>query len=333
MSGKGRWRPLLDGEVAEQAWEAVLAVAQALRERPPAVSWRAYAGRENASLASGTAGLAVFFSYLADARPGEGWEEVAERHLDHAFETLASQPMPHLFYGGFSGVGWAVEHLTGRLLEAEEDEDEANDVDQALLKALEHPFRRGDYDLVGGLAGLAVYALEALPRPSARACLERVIDQLEAMAEEQPPGLTWFSPPEMLPEWQREVAPRGYYNLGVAHGVTAVATVLALSAAAGVEVDRCRRLLEPAMRWIFAQRRDAGETPDGHWSFPSWVAVGVPPQRSRFGWCYGDPGAAAALLLAARAVGEETWAQQALEVARRAAGRSPETALIRDAGL
>jgi hypothetical protein len=53
----------------------------------------------------------------------------------------------------------------------------------------------------------------------------------------------------------------------------------------------------------------------------------------RSAWCYGDPGVAAALLGAARSVGEPTWEREALEIARAAAARPAEEAGIVDAGL
>src|SRR4029450_12216233 len=51
--------------------------------------------------------------------------------------------------------------------------------------------------------------------------------------------------------------------------------------------------------------------------------VAPPPQPwpARSAWCYGDPGIAAALLLAARGVGDAGWEQTAVALACRAAER------------
>src|SRR5262249_10220302 len=54
---------------------------------------------------------------------------------------------------------------------------------------------------------------------------------------------------------------------------------------------------------------------------------------ARLAWCYGDPGIAAALLWAARCVGEPAWEEEARAIARRAAGRPPDQAGVVDAGL
>src|SRR4029079_16935527 len=106
--------------------------------------------------------------------------------------------------------------------EGEEDEDPIQEIDEALLAPLARSPWLGEYDLIGGLAGLGVYALERLPRPAARTLLERVVDRLAELSEEMEEGAAWFTPPERLPEWQREIHTKGYYNLGVAHGLPGV---------------------------------------------------------------------------------------------------------------
>ena len=71
------------------------------------------------------------------------------------------------------------------------------------------------------------------------------------------------------------------------------------------------------MRWLLAQAvtSEAGPT------FPIWVAPGFEPEPARCAWCYGDPGIAAALLVAARGTGEPGWEREAVALACRAAER------------
>ena len=79
------------------------------------------------------------------------------------------------------------------------------------------------------------------------------------------------------------------------------------------------------MRWLLAQSlsTEAGPT------FPVWVAPAFQPSPARCAWCYGDPGIAAALLLAARGVGDAGWEQTAVALACRAAERpASETGVV-----
>jgi lantibiotic modifying enzyme len=319
------WSPLLSGSLADQASQAVQEIAGALSSaaRPE----RAVA----ASLAGGQAGEALFYAYLALHTSDAAAADRAADLLDQAAEALASTPLPPSLYGGFPGVAWTMEHLRGRLFEEEMegDEDPLQEIDEALLAPLSRSPWPGEYDLIGGLVGLGVYALERLPHPTAAAMLEQIVNRLDELAERLDGGTAWFTPPERLPEWQREIHTRGVYNLGLAHGIPGVVAVLAGVAGAGVAAGRARPLLDSTVRWLLARRYGPEMSSCFGTHYASWES----PAPSRLAWCYGDPGVAAALLAAARAVGNSEWERQALDVALDAAERDVSTALIRDAGL
>jgi lantibiotic biosynthesis protein len=102
-----------------------------------------------------------------------------------------------------------------------------------------------------------------------------------------------------------------------------------VSAAAGVAAERARPLLDGAVAWLLAHR-----LPPGSGScFASSFYPGDEPMPSRLAWCYGDPGIAATLLVAARAAGERSWEDEALAIARATVERPEASAGIRDPGL
>lgn len=333
------WRPLLDGALADRASGALADLAGALtgtdvrgglhpRARP------VYA----ASLSSGAAGRALFYAYLALAageEAGEAWADHAERLLDEAAETVATSPLAAGLYSGFTGPAWVAAHFEGRLFEAEDGEDLNGEIDAALLDRLAKSPWRDHYDLISGLVGLGVYALERLPRPSAVRCLEAIVARLAESAEQaesiEPPGvgLTWHTPVDLLPAFARERTPGGYYNLGVAHGVPGVVGLLARACLAGVAEERARPLLEGAVTWVLSEDVERG----GRRRYPVAVGPGIEAQPTRLAWCYGDPGVAAALLAAARAADRSDWEAAALGIARRAAATPPAESGAVDPGL
>jgi hypothetical protein len=266
--------------------------------------------------------------YAYAAHAGLGGEDRVDEHLGRAIDALAEQPLGASLYSGFTGIAWAAEHLAGA---GAEDGGEA--IDAALLEHLEQTPWVHDYDLVSGLAGFAVYALERVEnrRAGALPVLERIVDQLAGLAVETAgaPGVTWWTSPELLIPATRAAAPDGYYNCGLAHGVPAVIAVLAGASAAGVA--RARPLCERAVAWLLAQRRDA---PDGS-QIPYTVEIppATAPKPTRAAWCYGDPGVAVALLWAGQLAGEPGWVDAALDLARAAAARRDERAGVVDAGV
>jgi hypothetical protein len=231
-------------------------------------------------------------------------------------------------YSGLTGVGWAAAYV-GKLLPGLDRPDVNDEIDETLLEHLGQSPWRDEYDLIGGQVGLGVYALERLPGSMAAACLERVIDHLARTAEHRHEGVTWWTDPAWLIPETRDKFPRGYYNLGLAHGVPGVIALLGCACAAGVATSKARPLLDGAVRWLLAQQR-ADEAVD---AFPCWVGPGIPHVPSRLAWCYGDLGLAVALLGAARCVGETDWERSALAIAHRAAAWPTEQSGVIDAGL
>jgi lantibiotic modifying enzyme len=321
------WQPLLDGVPKDRALECVRAIVDDLGRSGQPLA--------DPSLAGGAAGVALLHAYLAETERGQESRNAAPRYVKDAAASVAEKPMLPSLYSGLIGVGWAMAHLEGRLsgLDAEDDVAE---IDEVLWQHLEQSPWPDDYDLISGLVGFGVYALERLAKnpvseresgsTTAVACLERVIDRLAETAEHRNEGVTWWTNPKWLPSPTREQFPEGYYNLGLAHGVPGVIALLGLVCSRGIECGRVRSLLEGAVSWLLAQRQPGG--------FPAWVSAGdTAMEPSRLAWCYGDPGVAAALLVAARCIQEPAWERASLAIARRASRRPPDQAGVKDAGL
>ena len=66
-------------------------------------------------------------------------------------------------YSGVTGVAWAASHLR----DISGEHELAAQVDEHLSNRLRQSAWAGDFDLMQGLAGVAVYALERLPLPAA----------------------------------------------------------------------------------------------------------------------------------------------------------------------
>jgi lantibiotic modifying enzyme len=325
------WSPILSPEAADRALRVAEEIAADVRRsaeerRPEEPSWL----RRGPSLAGGDAGEAYFFTYLDLVRPGQGYDDLAMTLLERAIEATGSLQAPPGLYSGFSGVAWTLEHLRGRLFEDDGGEDPGEEVIAALDEHVSLSPWRGHYDLISGLVGFAVYALERLPRPGGRECLERIVARLAETAERRSDGVTWLTGPDLMIDRDLELYPQGNYNLGVAHGVPGVIGVLAQACAAGLDA---RDLLDGSVAWLLNQKRPEGS--EGGSIFPYNVALaGAEAKPTRLAWCYGDLGIAATLLMAARTVGEESWEREAVGIARAAAARQDEKeAGVIDAGV
>jgi lantibiotic modifying enzyme len=316
------WKPILEGELASLALESVQAILADLQANA--------SPSDQPSLAGGTAGLAVLHGYLAQGEDRSAHAIAAHRLLQASLAAVTARPTVASLYSGLAGIGWALAHLRRRSPNLNGEDDLAQ-IDEVLLHLVEPSPWAGPYDLVEGLVGFGVYALERLPRPSAVAMLACVVNRLAQTAEQQDNGVTWRTDPSWLPADQRAEHSHASYDLGLAHGVPGVIAFLGQACAANVAAPTARPLLESAVRWLLAQQGPQG--------FAYCVAprsqgeLGNEELGSRLAWCYGDPGIAAALHCVARCLGERTWETQALAIARRAAKCEPDQAGVMDAGL
>ncbi len=307
---KHRWQPILEGDLARNADVAITTIAQTLAKAedtlgPKHPVWHDATPTE----------LALFFGYLGAATGRREHKARAARFLEQAVQLFSANSGLAL-YGGLCGLGWTIRHLNGPPVKLGIDAEELlRTVDEHLLQVLKVHSWKGDYDLISGLVGYGVYALARLPAKKAARVLKSIVAYFDALAKRQPDGLCWHTSASTLPAEQRKVAPKGYFNLGVAHGLPGVVGLLAQVHERGIERRTTLRLLEGAVSWMAAHKLPAGSS----LRLPAWIAPGAKPNPCRVAWCYGDLGASVVLLKAARAIGRKDWEREALTLAQTAA--------------
>ena len=234
--------------------------------------------------------LAVLRAYLAADDTVSDEDGATIHHVAAALEAQTATTGALGLHDGLAGVGWTIAHLAND----ENAEAICASIDTALWRALEHDWG-GPYDLISGLVGIGVYALER--EEAGRGLVVRVLELLHDMAQPRGSGRAWYTPARLLPDWQREQAPDGYWNLGMAHGIPGIVAWCARCIAAGVEPARANDLMAGAARYLLDV-----EPPNVHGRFAKWHARDGAPSgdRSRLAWCYGDVGVAAALVAAAQ---------------------------------
>jgi hypothetical protein len=165
-----------------------------------------------------------------------------------------------------------------------------------------------EYDLIGGLTGLAV----VLRRIGNYDLLREVLTYLVRLTE----------PIGGLPGWWCRSGPSrgqpglagGHSNHGTAHGITGTLALLALTLNDGTIVSGHAEAITRICQWLDTWQQQGG----GTW-WPQTITLddlrcGRPaePGPKRPSWCYGTPGIARAQQLAGRALGD-TWRQRLAE--------------------
>lgn len=326
------WQPVLSGALRDSAEECALSIIDALAPLSSALEddlVSRLSTEHGVSLSRGVAGLALLYHYAARAYADRRLERLSVSMVNAALDGIATRRSEPSLFGGFVGVAWAAAYLQSAGV-AMPDEVDLAPVDAILLRYVSSSTHVTSFDLISGIVGIGVYALQRYPESSAIAIVERIVDRLYALAESVDGGFAWFDGPEAISPMLRPLMPDGCYNLGMAHGAPGIIAMLAAAAERRIGGSATIELLQGAVRWLLRHRCIGNEAT---YCFPGLTPKSGSPYPGRTAWCYGDPGIAVALLAAARATGDMSGEAYAVELARVAARRLPENTGVVDAGI
>ncbi|WP_335986659.1 lanthionine synthetase C family protein [Glycomyces sp. MUSA5-2] len=190
-----------------------------------------------------------------------------------------------------------------------------------------------EYSQLSGLSGLATYLLATEPHSDLTG---DVLTYLVALTKPIRIDGTW------LPGWWSEHDPYlkrspdfpgGHLNLGAAHGIPGPLAALALAYNANLRVPGQRDAIESVCRYY-----DTWQHEEGWW--PQWLTRAdldrgraSQPGPGRPSWCYGTPGIARALQLAAIALDDPARQRAAEHALTRCLTDHTQTQRLTEGGL
>lgn len=297
---KSAWQPILEGEVAERARASVHAIAQSVANLSP-----------EAQAEVRFCERVLFWAYVAGALDDEFIQAQYDKDMQSLIDVIGAVSGPPALYGNLLSP-WVLAHVSAS--DTEGLDAVLHAFDQYVVKTVKVDHWAGDYDLIVGLVGFGIYLLDRLETimqgtdgansESHSVVIEGlglIVGHFEKNVEWSEQGATWHTAPELLPEHQRRYAPKGYYNVGLAHGVPGVIGFLGRLATTQAWTPQAATLLNGAVKWTLAQTMVNQAS-----LFPSQIVPGMAHGGSRTAWCYGDPGVLCALWIAAKNTGQPT---------------------------
>ncbi|MEV5984919.1 lanthionine synthetase C family protein [Streptomyces sp. NPDC052051] len=193
-----------------------------------------------------------------------------------------------------------------------------------------------EFDAIRGLAGFGGYLLRRDPTGSVlRAILDYCVRLTEPIAHDGDTLPGWWAPTG--PSGRTDARfPGGHGNNGMAHGISSVLALLALSARRGATVSGHRQAMCTILAWLDRWKTSTVCGP----VWPYWVTRDdlrtgrlAPAARQRPSWCYGTAGLARAQQLAALALGDTERSTEAEAVLLTALTDPAQLRATVDAGL
>ncbi|SEM93605.1 Lanthionine synthetase C-like protein [Chitinophaga rupis] len=266
-------------------------------------------------LLNGYTGCALFYAYYYHLTGKKKYLKQVHTVMLKSIQALSEQQMMLSHCSGISGIAWSIQHLINAgFAEGDGIQDIFEEADEILGSFMDEDLRDNNYDFLHQGLGIAIYFLERLPHPTAVKYLSGVVQQLEKSAVSDAHGIRWkdrFS----LTSREEQVRGQSCFNLGLAHGMPAIITILGLIHEKGIEVESTRRLIEGSLQWLLTIQNPPAE---GLTSiYPPLVGEAneaINGGQSRLGWCYGDLSVAATLWNTGKRIGQPVYQQAAYTI-------------------
>ena len=140
-----------------------------------------------------------------------------------------------------------------------------------------------------------------------RAVLEYLVRLAQPVDTDHGPVPGWWVPTGPSGQPDRRY-PGGHINLGIAHGIAGPMALLGHAAHAGITVDGHQHTITGLLAWLdrWRAQTDAGRPAWPYWITPAELRArrAARPHPQRPSWCYGSPGLARAIQVAALGVGD-----------------------------
>jgi lantibiotic modifying enzyme len=245
-------------------------------------------------LLSGYSGAALFYAYYYNLTGKKKHLNKVHEVMLKSIQALSEEELILSHCSGVAGIAWGIQHLMqAGFAEGEGMQDIFEEVDDVLGNFMEADLRDNNYDFLHQGLGIAPYFLERLPHPTAEKYLTAVVMHLQRTAMENEHGIRWK---DHFSRTSRELENQDCFNLGLAHGIPAIITILGMIYEKGIAADTALTLIDRSVAWLLAVQN---EPETGVTSlYPSLIGMeneALHGKQSRLGWCYGDLGIAITL--------------------------------------
>lgn len=253
----------------------------------------------------GHSGIAIFQAYINQLYNDPGLNSEMEISLQKSIESFAQEESTYTFSNGFAGICWGINHLAKQNKIDTDINSLFEEIHPLLISTSSNDLKVNFYDFLHGGLGACVYFLDLLPNQMAKDHLTKTINLLFEHALIKEGDVVWNNVHlKMNKKSNNEI------NLGLSHGIPSIIWFLTKCYEHKIEEEKCFFLINGAIKWITRQKLFTQSLS----LYPTSIEDSIPIKNSRLGWCYGDLGIASVLWQAGKALSNEEFKNEALNI-------------------
>lgn len=276
--------------------------------------------KRDLSLMGGAAGIAIFYANLFRLTKDIDHKNKCEYFTEYTIRGLSRRELHHSYCNGFTGIGWALNHLAKQNIISISDLkiDFLEELDTYIYSKGKSDLDRKKYDFLHGPIGAVHYALERTHKEDAVDFIKYFVGKISDMKEEDELGFKWED--EIFPNVKSKLPAARFYNLGLAHGMPSIIETLRKIYSKSILPLETSELIDGAIKWILNHKL----SPEDRSVFPSCV---IGPEAnsnfepSRLSWCYGDLPLALILNYSGKTFNNSNWNRDSVNIMEKSIGR------------
>jgi lantibiotic modifying enzyme len=272
-----------------------------------------YKNEEDIGVLTGLSGLMLFQFYYSKYLNINENADLGVNILEHIINKINDGYKTPYYCSGIAGFGWTLDFLElNHFIEIGSD-DLLENLDGYLLVSMNSEIKMGNYDFLYSSIGHAYYFLNRFTNTKSAVLKEKYKDilldfitSLKALSEKDGDKIKWLSVLSYEPTIKKG------YNLGLAHGISSIVTILSKLHTKEVFKADVAPLLRGATNYILSFKNFRKESLS---LFPNWVLqTGELEGQSTVAWCYGDLGIGVALLQASKTLNDSNLYEESLNI-------------------
>lgn len=283
-----------------------------------------FQGWEPLTLSHGIPGICLLYGKLMECFPDEEiWAELAHQYLGYLVQEINKEGFQTLsMFSGTSGIGLAVASVSNNFCNYNKL---LNTINSYIINWFDEfidsiDLKKGTrsicYDVIEGLSGILSYCSIYYEQESFSPILLKGLKKLVELTYDidvkgyHVPG--WYIPSDnQFSTVEKELYPYGNFNTSFSHGIAGPLTLLSEMKSKGFMIEGQEEAIEKIVKFLFDfrsndRRRDFWK---GQIDFHEYITGKVSEKNiiRRDAWCYGNPGVCYSLIMAGKAMKNQSW--------------------------
>jgi len=267
---------------------------------------------------TGLAGISCFFFQYARTFSDDRYKNMAYEALERILQAIEKGFSHPSFSTGLAGIHWTFKYLGRKGFISPEEADSLTGLTPMFEKYARQQFKSGEYDVLHGALGMLV-ALDIMTPEGYGPAVPSPVKSLIRLTKKELSRLTVDMGRDSI-AWETTNPVRNYkeLNFGLAHGIPSILLVLSWIFRITGDHAVLTGLIEPGVNYLL---NNSSVSLDDLSFFPVRIKNGKAQVPSRMAWCYGDPGAAMALIQIAGNCSRTDWQSIAISILEKASHR------------